>query len=114
MDNFGSLGGIQTQGNNPTFSMVDPELHGGIMQILLRLKDDGASKNNDDIPYRAPVSREVENLLSAGGTISCGGFAQSALKYYTPTICMGQAVGAAAGLAVTHDVTPKQLDVKLL
>ncbi len=67
-----------------------------------------------DIPYRALVSKGVENLLSAGGTISCGGFAQSALKYCSPTICMGQAAGAAAGLAATHDVAPKRLDVKLL
>jgi hypothetical protein len=56
----------------------------------------------------------VVNLLSAGGTVSCGGFAQSALKYCTPTICMGHAAGAAAGLAATNNVTPKKLDVELL
>lgn len=67
-----------------------------------------------DIPYRALVSKELENLLSAGGTISCGGFAQSALKYCTPTFCMGQAAGTAAGLAVKNNVTPKKLDVTLL
>lgn len=67
-----------------------------------------------DIPYRALVSSKIENLLSAGGTVSCGGFAQSALKYCAPTICMGEAAGTAAGLSATREVTPKKVDVKLL
>jgi glycine/D-amino acid oxidase-like deaminating enzyme len=29
LDRFGSLGGLQAYGNSPTFSFVDPELHGG-------------------------------------------------------------------------------------
>src|SRR5271157_6519360 len=51
IEQFGSLGGLQTQGNNPIFTFVDPALHGGLRQeILARLKDGGALKNLDDVP----------------------------------------------------------------
>ena len=51
IDRFGSLGGLQTQGNNSFFSFVDPELHNGIIQdILDRLKKGGAMKNLNDFP----------------------------------------------------------------
>lgn len=67
-----------------------------------------------DIPLRSLVSREVENLLAAGGTISCGGFAQGSLKYCAPTMCTGQAAGTAAALAVKNNTTPKKLDAKFV
>ena len=39
IERFNSLGGLQTQGNNPTFTFVDPELHSGIItEIIDRLK----------------------------------------------------------------------------
>jgi hypothetical protein len=48
IDRFGSLGGLQTQGNNSIFSFVDPELHGGIIQeILDRAAAAGAMRNPD-------------------------------------------------------------------
>ena len=51
IDRFGSLGGLQTQGNNSFFSLVDPELHSGIIHdIIDRLKKGGAMKNMDDLP----------------------------------------------------------------
>lgn len=51
IDQFGSLGGAQTQGLNPIFSFVDPEIHGGIMEELLNnLEEGGAKKNLDDLP----------------------------------------------------------------
>jgi hypothetical protein len=51
IERFGSLGGLQTQGNNPIFTFVDPELHGGIIQdILTRLHDAGATRNLDEVP----------------------------------------------------------------
>jgi hypothetical protein len=67
-----------------------------------------------DIPLRSLVSKEVENLLAAGGSISCGGFAQGSLKYCAPTMCTGQAAGTAAALAVKNNMTPKKLDAKLV
>ncbi len=67
-----------------------------------------------DIPYRALVSKEVDNLLAGGMTISCGQFAMAALRYCTPSICTGQAAGTAAGLAAKNNVSPKKLNVNLL
>jgi hypothetical protein len=67
-----------------------------------------------DVPYRALVSKGLDNLLAGGQTISSGPFAMAALRYCTPSICTGQAAGAAAALAARKNVGPKKLDVKLL
>jgi hypothetical protein len=67
-----------------------------------------------DVPYRSLVSKEIENLLAAGTTMSCGGFANFGLRYCTPSICTGQAAGTAAALAAEAGVSPKDLDVKSL
>jgi hypothetical protein len=67
-----------------------------------------------DVPYRAIVSKGIDNLLAGGMTVSSGAFAMAALRYCTPSICTGQAAGAAAGLAAKNNVSPKKLDVKLL
>lgn len=49
IERFNSLGGLQTQGLNPIFSFVDPELHSGILPELLgRLKEHGALKNMEE------------------------------------------------------------------
>ncbi|MFX1393720.1 MAG: FAD-dependent oxidoreductase [Promethearchaeota archaeon] len=67
IDRFGSLGGLQTQGNNSIFSFVDPELHNGIIQeILTRLDKDGALTNMDDMSLQER-SRMKEQLLKAVG-----------------------------------------------
>lgn len=67
-----------------------------------------------DIPYRALVSKEIENLLAAGATISCGGFANFGLRYCTPSMCTGQAAGTAAALAARESISPKKIDVRAL
>jgi FAD dependent oxidoreductase len=67
-----------------------------------------------DVPYRALVSKGIDNLLAAGTTISSGGFANFGLRYSTPSICTGQAAGTAAALAAKNDVSPKKLDIKSL
>ncbi|HMF33875.1 MAG TPA: FAD-dependent oxidoreductase, partial [Candidatus Lokiarchaeia archaeon] len=67
-----------------------------------------------DIPYRCLTSKEIDNLLAAGTTMSCGALAVTGLRYCTPSICEGQAAGTAAALAAKNDVSPKTLDVTLL
>jgi hypothetical protein len=67
-----------------------------------------------DVPYRCLVSKEIDNLMAAGTTISAGAFAGGGLRYCTPSICTGQAAGTAAALATKKGVSPKKLDVKLL
>jgi hypothetical protein len=67
-----------------------------------------------DIPYRCLVSKEIDNLMAAGATISCGPLAHGGLRYTQTSMCTGQATGTAATLAVKHGVSPKELDVKIL
>ncbi len=67
-----------------------------------------------DVPYRSLVSKGIDNLLAAGTTMSCGGFAIAGLRYCTPSICTGQAAGVAAALAANKNISPKKLDVKSL
>ncbi|OLS12548.1 MAG: glucose-inhibited division protein A [Promethearchaeota archaeon CR_4] len=67
-----------------------------------------------DVPYRCLVSKEVDNLIGAGTNISARAFAGSGLRYCTPSICTGQAAGTAAALSVKKNVSPRNLDVKLL
>ncbi|MEM2213838.1 MAG: FAD-dependent oxidoreductase [Candidatus Nezhaarchaeales archaeon] len=51
LEKFNSLGGLQTQGNNPIFTFVDPALHGGIIiEILKRLREAGALRKFEEIP----------------------------------------------------------------
>ncbi len=67
-----------------------------------------------DIPYRCLVSKNTDNLLAAGATISADFYAFAADRYSAPSMCTGQAAGTAAALAVRSNVTPRELDVKLL
>lgn len=67
-----------------------------------------------DIPYRSLNSKEIDNLLTAGTTISAGTFSGSGLRYCTPSICQGQAAGTAAAIASKSNVALKNIDIKLL
>ncbi len=60
------------------------------------------------------MSKETDNLLAAGSTISVDFITYAATRYCTPSICTGQAAGTAAALAIKNRVTPKKLNVKLL
>ncbi len=68
IDRFGSLGGLQTQGQNSMFAFVDPELHSGIIQEFLgRLKDAGAMLTAEQLPpeTRAPMKDVFMATLGA-------------------------------------------------
>ncbi len=67
-----------------------------------------------DIPYRCLISKETENLLSAGSSMSTDFITFCATRYCTPSVCTGQAAGTAAALSAKNNVSPKKLDVKLL
>jgi hypothetical protein len=67
-----------------------------------------------DIPYRCLLSKEIDNLMAAGSTMSSDLTTYAAVRYCTPGVCTGQAAGTAAALAAKNNVTPKKLDVKLL
>ena len=67
-----------------------------------------------DIPYRSLLSEDYDNLLAAGGVISCDFITWAAVRYCTPSVCTGQAAGLAAAMAAKQNITPKQIDVKAL
>lgn len=67
-----------------------------------------------DIPYRALVPKKIENLLLAGRCISCEQVPFQSARSMAPLMAISEAAGTAAALAVKHNVTPRQLDVKLL
>ena len=67
-----------------------------------------------DIPYRCLVSKEIDNLMAAGASMSSDDTAMAGTRYCTPSICTGQSAGTAAALAVKSNVSPKMLDTKAL
>lgn len=67
-----------------------------------------------DIPFRALVPLNVENLLVAGRCISASHEALSSVRVMAPCMAMGEAAGRAAKMAVMDGVYPSQIDVKKL
>ena len=64
-----------------------------------------------DIPYRALVPLNIENLLVAGRSISTTHEAMSAIRVMATCMAMGEAAGRAASMAVRTNVSLSQLDV---
>jgi len=61
------------------------------------------------IPYRTLYSANVDNLFFAGRNISVSHFALSSTRVMATCALLGEAVGKAAFLAVTHDCTPQDV-----
>jgi len=59
-----------------------------------------------DVPFRALVSKDVENLLMAGRCISGDFLAHSSYRVTGNSVPMGEAAGAAAALAAAKGVHP--------
>ncbi|HEX9017165.1 MAG TPA: FAD-dependent oxidoreductase [Chloroflexota bacterium] len=67
-----------------------------------------------DIPYRALVPLEVEGLLLSGRCISAEQVPFQSARSQAPLMAISQAVGTAAALCATADVTPRRCDVPTL
>jgi hypothetical protein len=67
-----------------------------------------------DVPYRALLPVEVDNLLAAGRCISATHVAASAGKSMGNCVATGHAAGLAAALSVAANVPPRELDVDRL
>jgi len=65
------------------------------------------------VPYRIMLPKKVEGLLTPV-TCSATHIGLSTLRMEPCWIALGQAAGAAAGLAVKNNQTPRQVDVKQL
>ncbi len=64
------------------------------------------------IPYGALIPQGSEHLLAAGRCISGDQVAHSAYRVQASCMAMGQAAGAAAALAVRHDVSVRHVNVE--
>lgn len=67
-----------------------------------------------DIPYRALVPRDLDNVLVAGRCVSATPFAHGATRNMVPCLVMGEAAGAAAALASAESVGTSEVDVGTL
>ena len=65
-----------------------------------------------DIPYRSFVPLKIEGLLVAGRCISGTHKAHASYRVMSICMAMGEAVGVAAALCGSDEVTPRKLDVK--
>lgn len=66
------------------------------------------------IPYRSLIPDGCDNLIVAGKTISCESQAAGGLRCMPCVMAMGQAAGVAAGLAVTDNCTPENVNIDQL
>ena len=60
------------------------------------------------------MPQKVDGLLVAGRNVSMTHLALASARVMGPAMAMGEAAGKAAALAVKHDTTPRNLDVKEL
>lgn len=67
-----------------------------------------------DVPYRSLVPQKINGLLCAGRCISATHLALASVRVMGPAMCLGEAAGKAAALAVAAGVEPRALDVKHL
>lgn len=61
------------------------------------------------IPYRAIVSKDLDNVWMAGRNVSADRFAHGAVRVMPPSIGMGQAAGVAAAIACKKDCKAKDV-----
>ncbi len=67
-----------------------------------------------DVRYGCLISRDVENLLTAGRCISAEHEAQACLRIQQTCMATGQAAGLAAAMSIADDVPPASLDTAAL
>lgn len=66
------------------------------------------------IPYRALLPKNMDNLIVAGRCISCDHVALGSLRVMPQCFIEGDAAGCAAAMSVSENKTPKTIDVKAL
>jgi hypothetical protein len=63
------------------------------------------------IPYRSLVPIKVDGLLIAGRSFSSDMRANNTVNLIPHCICIGQAAGTAAALAIKHSISPRKVNV---
>lgn len=67
-------------------------------------------KGYSEIPYRALVPKDIDNLLVVGRCVSAEFNAQAAVRIIAPSMGTGQAAGIAAAMCLKDNLTPRQID----
>jgi hypothetical protein len=75
---------------------------------------DVIARNLFDLPYRCLLPKRVDGLLVAGRCLSTTREAQESIREMCPCFATGEVAGAAAALAVKHDVEPRKIGVREL
>lgn len=66
------------------------------------------------IPYGCLVSSEINNLMFAGRCVSVDAATLASVRVMPHCMCMGQAAGQAAAMALTENINPADVDVAKL
>ena len=67
-----------------------------------------------DVPYRALIPRDAENILAAGRCIGALDDAWEVCRVIPAAALTGEAAGVAASLCAERNITPSKLDFKIL
>jgi hypothetical protein len=65
-----------------------------------------------DIPLRALLAKDIDNLMMAGRCISGDFLAHSSYRVTGVAVALGQAAGATSALAAKRKVTPPEISAK--
>ena len=82
--------------------------------VIFKFPDIPGSRGFNELPYRMLVPEGVDNLLMAGRCASMTHDGQSAARVSGACFAMGEAVGAAAALALSGNTIPRDIAVEKL
>jgi hypothetical protein len=82
--------------------------------VIFKFPDIPGSRGFNELPYRMLVPEGIDNLLMAGRCASMTHDGQSAARVSGACLAMGEAVGAAAALALSGNTIPRDIAVEKL
>ena len=80
-------------------------------QMNFKLTNEFVSNATVDIPFSVMIPQKIENLLVASGK-SVSAVPQTMLRYQSAGMALGQAAGAAAGIAVKDEEPVSAVDIR--
>ncbi|PZF82403.1 FAD-dependent oxidoreductase [Jiangella anatolica] len=83
----------------------------GTGQVGFRVGSGPVKRSSYEIPYRALIPRDIDQLVMAGRCISGTFEAHASYRVKGPCMAMGQAAGLAASLSASSGVAPRDLAI---
>lgn len=80
-------------------------------QMNFKLTGEFVSSATVDVPFGVMLPQGIENLLVASGK-SVSAVPQTMLRYQSAGLCLGQAAGAAAALAVKEECLVREVEIR--